>query len=219
MPAPLDITGHVYGDLTAVCLSPTKYAIRRWTCQCVCGNYTDVAVSVLRSGNTKSCGCSHLHPDVKTHKASNTRLYTCFTSMHSRCDSPTCRNYASYGGRGISICKEWATFEPFQAWALSSGYADNLTLDRKDVNGNYEPDNCRWATRITQSRNRNPFPNKTSKYTGVSWNTEVSKWNATIFVNGRAVQLGRHLDEVVAAKARDSYIIQNNLEDFVLNFK
>ena len=219
MPAPLDITGSVYGDLTAIRISPSGQTPRKWECLCICGNLVEVEARSLRSGNTRSCGCGHKKPKISTHGASGTRLYTCFMSMHSRCDSPTCKSYPFYGGKGISICKEWATFEPFQEWALASGYSDNLTLDRKDTDGDYEPSNCRWATATTQVRNRNAFSGGTSKYMSVSWNQQYSKWNATICIDYKAVQLGRFTDEVEAAKARDDYIIQNGLQDFVLNFK
>lgn len=89
------------------------------------------------------------------HGMSNTKLYERWDSMKSRCYVKNAGNYRRYGGRGITVCDEWKTsFEAFRDWALANGYADNLSLDRIDVNGNYEPSNCRWVTMTEQANNR-----------------------------------------------------------------
>jgi len=86
---------------------------------------------------------------------SKTRLYRIWSHMKNRCNSPNSDNYKRYGYRGIKVCDEWNnSFKSFKTWALANGYDDNLTLDRKDNNGNYEPDNCRWITLIEQQKNR-----------------------------------------------------------------
>lgn len=87
-------------------------------------------------------------------KQRNKRLYFVWQNMRKRCDSPTCHKYQNYGARGISVCDEWKDFKVFCKWAKQNGYADGLSLDRIDNNGNYEPSNCRWADMKTQQNNK-----------------------------------------------------------------
>lgn len=90
-----------------------------------------------------------------THGGSDTRLYHIWHGMRSRCNTPTVFGYEYYGGRGIKVCSEWEnSFEIFREWALSHGYDDTLTIDRKDTNGDYTPDNCQWITQTEQTQNR-----------------------------------------------------------------
>jgi len=88
------------------------------------------------------------------HGGHGTRLYIIWKAMRQRCHDSKCIRYANYGGRGISICAEWDNFSEFRHWAITNGYADALSIDRIDVNGNYEPSNCRWADLITQANNK-----------------------------------------------------------------
>lgn len=88
------------------------------------------------------------------HGDSQTRLYFIWKSMRQRCSNPNNSRYLVYGAKGISVCKEWNKFENFKNWAMSNGYEETLTLDRRDNNKNYEPNNCRWATQKEQQRNR-----------------------------------------------------------------
>lgn len=88
------------------------------------------------------------------HGLSKTRLHTIWHSMYCRCNYPTTNGYKNYGGRGIKICKEWSDFVNFYNWAIKNGYSDNLTLDRIDINGDYEPANCRWETHKNQSNHK-----------------------------------------------------------------
>ena len=88
------------------------------------------------------------------HGLSKTRLHTIWHSMYCRCNYPTTNGYKNYGGRGIKICKEWQEFTNFHDWAVANGYSDNLTLDRIDIDGDYEPSNCRWETPKNQSNHK-----------------------------------------------------------------
>lgn len=154
----IDLTGQRFGRLVVV-----RYAGRSrgkknlWLCKCDCGNEKVVEVDKLHSGNTKSCGClqREVHRKCRmTHGKSDTKLYLVWREMITRTENQNAERYSIYGGRGISICGEWHNnFQLFYDWAIQNGYKEGLTIDRIDVNGNYEPDNCRWITPYEQSRN------------------------------------------------------------------
>ena len=161
MPTPLDLTGKRFGRLTVVERSSEKRKRRGtfWVCKCDCGNVVVVPRCHLIDGHTKSCGCYHkdrLHeprPSVSKHYLSKSRIYRIWSGMIDRSTNPKSNGYKNYMGRGIGICEEWKTFTNFRDWAFSHGYADNLSIDRIDNNGNYEPSNCRWVDAKTQGRN------------------------------------------------------------------
>lgn len=169
MGAFIDLTGKTFGRLTVLREAPknrsaTGRSQRMWLCRCSCGNEKVVFGEKLRQGRTLSCGC--LHEDIiktardqTTHGESRSRLHTVWAGMLKRCRNPRHHQYANYGGRGISVCPEWYSYEAFQDWAMSSGYDPEAprgvcTLDRIDVNGNYEPSNCRWVDMKVQASNR-----------------------------------------------------------------
>lgn len=129
-----------------------------WQCKCECGTEKIVRADHLKSMKIRSCGClEYENQQIGTtkHGQTKTKLYYVWNSMRSRCSNPNIDNYHNYGGRGISVCKEWAEkFEPFYEWAITNGYKEGLTIDRIDVNGNYEPSNCRWSTYKEQAANK-----------------------------------------------------------------
>lgn len=150
------------------------------------------------------------------HGMTGTRLYYCWNSMWSRCLYKTVGSYRLYGGRGISVCKEWSTFEGFKKWALANGYKSNLTLDRKNNNRGYCPSNCRWSTPTKQALNRRKRSGTSSKYIGVS--REENRWFASVRFRGKLVPIGRFGDEFSAAWARDHYIQRHRkYEGYTLN--
>lgn len=126
-----------------------------YDCICDCGNHCVVRSNALTTGNTKSCGCLIRESKNVKHGMKNTRLYGIWCGMKSRCYSKSNPSYDRYGGRGILMCQEWMKdFMTFYNWALSNGYSDNLSIDRIDVNGDYTPENCHWATAQEQSDNK-----------------------------------------------------------------
>lgn len=148
--------GNKYGRLTVLRTGKTG---RNYWCDCICdcGNTVRVYASSLSSGNTKSCGClrRELTADIKsTHKQSKTRLYRIWKAMRKRCNNPSDWSYPNYGALGVKVCEEWESFSSFATWAKTHGYNENLTIDRIDPTGNYEPDNCKWSTRLEQARNK-----------------------------------------------------------------
>ena len=156
----IDLTGKRFGRLVVIKrLENDKHYSACWLCKCDCGNIKSIKGNSLRRGLTVSCGCYHKETVTNrqtTHNSSKTRLFRIWQHMKARCYNPNYKFYSYYGGRGITICDEWRNdFISFQQWSLSHGYTDELTLDRINTNGNYEPDNCRWVTRkIQQNNNR-----------------------------------------------------------------
>lgn len=157
-----DLTGQKFGRLKVLYRTEDKYYPSgrhdvQYRCICDCGNEVDVLGIHLRSGHTQSCGCFRVDTTKKnmtTHGKTNTRIYTIWKNMKERCNNKNHDDYGLYGGRGISVCKEWENdFTAFEKWANDNGYREDLTIDRKDVNGNYEPNNCRWVTQKEQCNN------------------------------------------------------------------
>lgn len=177
----IDLTGQRFGFLTVAKRAENDNQGKAiWECKCDCGNMHTVSRTDLKNSHVKSCGCytkefqktSHIKHGLKY-----TRLYRTWNDMKDRCYNPKCHAYSNYGGRGISICEEWKNnVVNFYNWAMSNGYTDELSIDRINVNGNYEPSNCRWVTMKVQQNNKTT--NRIIEFNGASHN--LSEW-AKIF--------------------------------------
>ena len=154
----MDLKGQTFGRLTVISFShKDKRGKFFWNCKCICGKEKVIRGEKLRSGNTRSCGCLQREVRGKAkrkHGMTNSKLYTIWLNMKSRCRYPGNTMYHNYGGRGIRYCDEWNDFEEFKTWAENAGYKEGLSLERIDVDGNYEPENCKWIPISQQSLNQ-----------------------------------------------------------------
>ena len=210
-----DLTGKTFTRLTVVergrdikFESSTKST---WLCECDCGNIIKVTSGALKSGNTKSCGCYKRDMTIKSNKENKTKhglcshpLYSTWSNMNRRCYNSNSEGYKYYGARGISVCEEWQESpNGFIEWAVNeTDWYDGcgLSLDRIDVNGNYEPRNCRFTSHTIQAYNQRIPSNNTTGYRGVY--KKGNKWVARISINGKDNHLGSFERIEEAAEAR-----------------
>jgi len=171
-----------------------------------CNNEFEANTNSVKSGKQKSCGCL-----TKTHGLTKHRLYSIWNSMMARCYNINKNSYINYGGKGIIVCERWHNINNFIEDMFPS-FEEGLTLDRIDVEGNYEPDNCRWIDRNTQAQNTRKLKStNTSGYRGVYLNKSRGKWQVEITVNNKKKHLGCFTNPEEGARAYDQYIIDNNL--------
>lgn len=152
-----DLSGNKYGLLTVLNeRTHDKWGKTVWKCKCECGKIAYVVARDLKNGNTRSCGCLLKKISTESYNyKSNKRLYNIYNGIKQRCYNSNSPKYKDYGGRGITMCSQWLqSFESFCKWSLQNGYKEDLSIDRIDVNGNYEPSNCRWATIKVQNNNK-----------------------------------------------------------------
>lgn len=180
--------GQKYGRLTVEKVIYQKGKATRVDCLCECGNRKQIIISDVRSGHTKSCGCLQKESiSMVGYKhglsAKDYRLYSIWSKVLTRCNNPKTKEYKDYGGRGIKVCDEWQGehgAENFFEWSYSHGYVEPLTLERIDVNGNYEPSNCKWIPKGEQVNNTRRTNRYTYKGETLTLNEFAEKYNLNI---------------------------------------
>lgn len=198
-----DMTGQQFHYWTVASRAGTmegKAKKALWNCVCKCGTERVISGGDLRNGHSKSCGCyqKEVASEVNsTHGMRQTKEYAIWCAMMTRCTNSNAVNYANYGGRGIKVCDRWQSFENFYA---DMGDANGLTLDRIDVNGNYEPSNCRWATRKEQGnnkRNNRVIEFEGKRLTAMQWSEATGIGEATI---RKRIRLGWPAEKTLTEK-------------------
>ena len=194
----IDRTGVRYGKLTAVARVGTNHLKKvLWECKCDCGNTTIVPSGALATGNTASCGC-RVKEAITKHGGTGKGSYNTWRAMMRRCYNPKAKDYSRYGAIGVRVCPEWHEYLAFaRAMGEPSG---SETLDRVDPYGNYEPDNCRWASLPTQARNIRVPAGSKSGHIGV--HQRGKKWMAEITAGGKKYysKVYESLEDAVTAR-------------------
>lgn len=211
-----NLIGRKFGRLTVVeRASNGNRGEVRWKCVCDCGNSNVISRgNNLKGGTARSCGCLQRERAKEynsTHGKYKTRIYNAWNSMKNRCYNQNHPNYKDYGGRGIVLCEEWKNdFMTFCSWAIENGYRDDLTIDRIDVNGIYEPSNCRWVTKTEQCYNKRD--NQFVTYNGET--LTITEWAEKLGINkktlwGRLRRLNYDVDKAFS---------KNNLSEHKITY-
>lgn len=207
-----DRTGERHGMLTVLHRGENMYGKTAWVCRCDCGNIKTVSSLALRKGQ-KSCGClagfrnKSASVGLIYRKSHRNKLYNQWSGMIYRCTHESASHYEFYGGKGISVCREWMNdFTAFVDWAIANGYTDKMEIDRIDNDGDYEPSNCRWIDHKKNSRNRGTRRASESGRSGVIWRPsrtgEGGAWRVGIMADGKQITVGTYGDLTKAIEAR-----------------
>lgn len=217
-----DLINQKYNRLTIIgeakpYISPRGKKYRKVLCQCECGNYKEIRLGGLRSGNTKSCGClqkENLNKLKHGYSKRNKRhpLYSVWANMKARCYNSNRKRYKDWGGRNIKVCNEWINDpEIFITWALKNGWKKKLLIDRINNDGDYESNNCRFIDAGLSNRNTRLLRlDNISGYRGVSWDKVNKKWRVSISINNKHKHLGYFNSPKLAA-------LHYDVEVFLLN--
>ena len=156
MPTLQNLIGEKFNKLTVIERDATHKSRPYWICKCVCGNTVSVRADLLKSGNTKACGCLY-NKHNQALQGNHSRIYSIYHDIKKRCYNAKCKSYKFYGAKGITICDEWLGdngFINFYNWSVKNGYSDKLSIDRIKSNMPYSPNNCRWAEWGIQANNK-----------------------------------------------------------------
>ena len=193
----------------------SKTKIRMIMAECpLCEKPYRVSAANIKKGTSSKCRSCYDKNRSKKHGECNSKLYMVWSSMKARCTNPNSKDFPRYGGRGVMVCPEWNdNYKSFSLWAKSNGYREGLKIDRRNNDGIYEPNNCRWVTQEIQSRNTiKIMKTNTSGYRGVFLAKSTGKWNVYIGINKISTYIGTFKNKIDAAKAYDDYITNNKLE-------
>lgn len=192
-----NLTGMTFNRLYVIKrVSNDKSGRARWLCRCKCGTIKTVLGKHLLSHKIQSCGCLQRERTTK-HNKCHTRLYSIWRGMKDRCYNSNVLEYDNYGGRGIKVCEEWLNdFQAFYNWSMSHGYSDDLTIDRKDNDGDYCPENCRWVTYKEQNNNTS----RNRLLTNAGETHTISEWSEILGINASTIssRLSRGCSDVEA---------------------
>lgn len=205
------LVGMKFGRLIVFSFSRRDKSIYFWNCRCDCGNEKEVRADSLKSGRSQSCGCLRKERVIETQtKHNNTKghnktpEYNSWAAMKARCYNQNFKQFPDYGGRGVIVCDRWK--DSFEDFLIDMGEkpTPNHSIDRIDVNGNYEPENCRWTDRTSQQRNQRIRIDNTTGYRGVAFIKKTGRYRASISVNRKTVSLGdfKNLEEAIEARKK-----------------
>lgn len=200
-----DLTGLVFGKLTAIQFEYMRKSHSYWLYRCECGVEKIIRSNIVTAKQTVSCGCYHIE-QMTSHGLNKHPLYSVWNSMNQRCYNPGQFGYPEYGGRGISVEPEWRGEEGIKQFIedMFPSYQEGLTLERIDVNLNYSKQNCKWAGYSEQGYNRRKAKNNKTGKTGVSYleHKPNLNWHAYIYKDNKKINLGRFASFDEAVKAR-----------------
>lgn len=207
-----------FGRWTVISFDKRQAGKPFWICRCLCGIERSVVQGNLITGTSKSCGCLGKENGLiqKTkHGLSYEPIYNVWRGMKDRCSSKNHASYKNYGGRGISICKEWKNdASVFLKWAMQNGYKKGLQLDRRNNDKDYCPENCRFiVSRKNVLNQRRIISSNKSGYRGVYKRKNCEKWISNIGINKKVIYLGQYDTKKEAVEARNNYIINEGLEN------
>lgn len=201
-----DLTGKQFGRWKVLKFShKNSKRMSYWQCKCKCGTIKNVLGTNLTSGKTLSCGCYAREQNSKNHQLMKNHnrqiLYSKWQNMIRRCYDTNNQMYQRYGARGIRVCDEWLTsFEKYFEWANKTGFKKGLSIDRIDVNGNYEPLNCRWATNFEQANNKE----NTKKIFYMGKEKTMAEWSRELNIKydllKYKIRKGSSMEEIVNKK-------------------
>lgn len=229
-----DIDGQVFNEFTVLGFAGKHKGKTAWYCECSCGTIKPIQTYHLLNEKVKSCGCKRkemIGNATRSHGESKTKLYKLWMGVIKRCENPRFKDFKNYGGRGIKICSYLRlSFLNFKKFALSVGYKEGLTIDRKNVNGHYSCGHCReckennWVKNVrfvdmfVQAANKRMSSTNSSGIIGVGLIKSTNKWESHVTYKGKRVRTYYGDDMIDAAIARNKYITKNNLPHTLSSF-